>query len=154
MNPSKAVALLIALIGLVSACSSASSSESDPDSEPAAGPVRDGPDDENEIPCAPRAVLQKTCQQCHARPTKNDAPFPLVRRSDILRRGRNGSTIAQLVIAQLESHAMPLAPVTMEAAARETLLSWVRAGAPGVTAMTCTETKANQESPIVDDVLH
>src|SRR5262245_46344655 len=43
------------------------------------------PDDESGIPCAARAVLQTVCQQCHARPhLLHGAPFPLVRRSDIL----------------------------------------------------------------------
>jgi len=143
----KRMAVLTLLNVLVVACGESSPSSSG-NAGPVDGPVQDsasGPDDTNEIPCAARRVLQQTCQQCHSRPPKNDAPFPLVRRSDVLRRGRNGNTVRELMIVELESGAMPLAPVTMTAEARATLLSWARDGAPSVVPQTCSETQVSDE---------
>jgi hypothetical protein len=94
-------------------------------------------DDENRIPCAPRAVLQTVCQQCHTRPTKNGAPFPLQRLSDIMQT-RDGELIRDDMIAQLESGRMPLSPVTISATDKATLLTWLHSGAPATEATDCT----------------
>jgi hypothetical protein len=96
-------------------------------------------DDSMEIPCEPRRVLVAICQQCHTRPeTKNGAPFPLQWRSDVIAT-YGGVAIRELMIEQLAAGRMPLAPVTIDPADRETLLAWLRAGAPAVTATTCID---------------
>jgi hypothetical protein len=92
--------------------------------------------DANEIPCGPRIVLQSICQQCHTRPTRNGAPFSLVNRSDILAATR-GSVIRQLMIEQLEARRMPLSPVTITDDQRNTLLGWLKEGAPAVSPQDC-----------------
>jgi hypothetical protein len=100
----------------------------------------DGPDDENLIPCEPRAVLQTVCQQCHTRPTtKNGAPFPIVRHSDILavRSGGGGATVRDRMIDQLRAGRMPLAPATIEPTQKTMLLTWLEEGAPTVEATDC-----------------
>src|SRR5215470_12403902 len=123
------------LLGVLVSCSS-----SDP---PAAGP----PDasqqpilkvDEDEIPCPPRAVLQTVCQQCHTRPQRNGAPFALINRSDILN-VYEGAVIRDLMIQVLDARKMPLAPVTIEDDQRDTLLGWLRSGAPNVPPTTCDD---------------
>src|SRR5262249_45553389 len=65
-NVSRALALLTVSSALSSACATTPSSDAE-DDRPTSVPVREGADDENEIPCAPRAVLQTTCEQCHSR---------------------------------------------------------------------------------------
>ena len=102
-------------------------------------------DDSNEIPCAPRLVLQTICQQCHTRPTKNSAPFPLQRLSDVLAL-YDGQVIRDDMIAELEANRMPLPPVTIEPADKATLLSWLRSGAPSVEATSCTDTDAGDDA--------
>lgn len=92
--------------------------------------------DEDQIPCAPRAVLKAVCQQCHTRPATSGAPFPLQGHSDVLRT-YGGSVIRELMIEQLEAERMPLSPVTIESEDRATLLTWLRAGAPAVPAQSC-----------------
>ncbi|WP_394842118.1 hypothetical protein LZC95_34200 [Pendulispora brunnea] len=57
-----------------------------------------------------------------------------------------------MMVVQLERRTMPLAPVTIDAAGRDTLLSWLRGGATGISPQTCMETKAGFESPDLDDV--
>jgi uncharacterized membrane protein len=93
-------------------------------------------DDSDEIPCEPRAVLEAICQQCHALTPKNGAPFPLVRRSDVLAT-RDGTPVRELMIQQLEAGRMPLAPVTIAPEARAVLLAWLEAGSPLVTPREC-----------------
>lgn len=92
--------------------------------------------DANEIPCEPRAVLHTICQQCHANPPLNGAPFPLVNRSDLFAL-RSGSVVRDLMIEEVEAGRMPLAPVTITAADRKTLLDWLKAGAPSVSPRSC-----------------
>jgi hypothetical protein len=94
-----------------------------------AAPSMIQPDDENEIPCGPRRVLQTVCQHCHRNPPINGAPFPLVRYSDIVRQTPDGE-IRVRMIEQLEVGRMPMAPVTIDYLSRETLLDWLHAGAP------------------------
>jgi len=93
-------------------------------------------DDSDTIPCEPRLVLQSICQRCHRRPPLNGAPFPLVTYTNIVRVTPDGQ-IRQLMIQQLEARRMPLAPVTIPPAARETLLAWLRAGAPAALPSSC-----------------
>lgn len=102
--------------------------------------------DEADIPCAPRRVLQTICQQCHARPTKNGAPFPLVYRSDVVVHAYGGVVVRELMIEELEAGRMPLAPVTIEAAEKTTLLDWLRAGAPADPDVRCDDAGTDAET--------
>jgi hypothetical protein len=126
------LSLLIALTTF--ACSTVPSRPID--AQRADGTAQEVREDRVEIPCEPRLVLQTTCQRCHSLPPQNGAPFPLVRRSDVLA-SREGTVVRELMIQQLEAGRMPLTPVTMEAEAREVLLEWLRAGAPPVTPRQC-----------------
>lgn len=95
-------------------------------------------DDADEIPCAPRRVLVKVCQQCHTRPTVNGAPFPLQRRSDLF--ATYGEVeIRDLMVEEITARRMPLAPVTIETSDRETLLVWLENGAPAAAPSNCAE---------------
>ncbi len=98
--------------------------------------VQDARVDENEIPCGPRIVLQAICQECHTRPTKNGAPFPLVNRSDVFA-PRAGTVVRLMMIEQLEAGRMPLSPVTINAEDKKTLLEWLESGAPAVSPRRC-----------------
>ena len=95
-------------------------------------------DDSNLIPCAPRAVLQNVCQQCHGRPTKNGAPFPIQRMNDILST-HSGEVVRQDMIDELNANLMPLAPVTITVEDKATLLNWLNAGAPAVVPTSCVD---------------
>ena len=95
-----------------------------------------GIDDSLQIPCEPRAVLKAICQQCHTRPLKNGAPFPLQRLSDV-----NSVHLGRLtrldMIDDLNAGRMPLFPVTISATDKRTLLDWLNDGAPGVSPRSC-----------------
>lgn len=95
-----------------------------------------GVDDSLAIPCEPRAVLKAICQQCHTRPLKNGAPFPLQRLSDI-----NAVHFGRLtrldMIDDLNAGRMPLFPVTISATDKKTLLDWLNDGAPAVSPRSC-----------------
>lgn len=93
-------------------------------------------EDSDTIPCAPRLVLQSVCQRCHRRPPIRGAPFPLVTRSDIVRRTSDGE-IRELMIEQLTARRMPLSPETIDEASRATLLAWLEDGAPADPAHDC-----------------
>lgn len=105
-------------------------------SEAGAGSDAGGIDDANRIPCAPRAVLEAVCQQCHGRPTNNGAPFPIQRLSD-LRANYLGRDTRLDMIDVLTAGVMPQAPVTISARDKQTLLDWLRAGAEGVEPQSC-----------------
>jgi hypothetical protein len=126
---------LVLPLGLYGACSTG-----DVVKAPDAGLVdvvtQDARADENEIPCEPRLVLQTICQQCHTKPMKNGAPFPLINRSDIFA-PRFGSVVRLMMIEQLESGRMPLSPVTITAEDKETLLTWLKSGAPAIAPRAC-----------------
>jgi hypothetical protein len=103
-------------------------------------------EDTDEIPCAPRFALETVCQQCHALRPRSGAPFPLVRRSDVVARTYQGTIVRELMIEQLEAHRMPLAPVTIDPADREALLEWLHAGAPAVSARSCPDTGSSPDA--------
>lgn len=141
ISPTLAIFVLLAnTVSLSVACSSGAPTAPAPMVE--ATPSTIDPDDSDAIPCGPRRVLQSICQRCHTKPPANGAPFPLVTRSNIVRVGPDGE-IRQLMIEQIEAGRMPLAPVTIDYDSRETLLDWLRAGAPAVTPRSCEETDAN-----------
>lgn len=102
-------------------------------------------DDSNLIPCAPRAVLVNICQQCHGRPTKNGAPFPIQRLNDILST-HAGEVVRQDMIDELNANLMPLAPVTITPEDKATLLSWLNAGSPAVLPTSCSDAGAGDAS--------
>ncbi len=85
--------------------------------------------DLREIPCNVRRVLQVVCQGCHTAPPRNQAPFALVTYADtqVLVGGR---PIWAYMRTVLETGAMPLPPVKIDPADRDTLIRWLDAGAP------------------------
>jgi hypothetical protein len=85
--------------------------------------------DVREIPCDARRVLEVVCQGCHTAPPRNQAPFALVTYADtqVLVGGRPIWTYMRAV---LENGAMPLPPVKIDPADRDTLIRWLDAGAP------------------------
>lgn len=125
--------MLIALTAL--ACSASSARRIDSRADATAQEVRE---DSDEIPCEARLILQTICQQCHTSPPQNGAPFPLVRRTDVLMT-RSGGVVRELMVQQLEAKRMPLTPVTIDDEAREVLLDWLRAGAPAVSPRRCED---------------
>lgn len=82
-----------------------------------------------ELPCAPRDVLVRVCQQCHTAPPQNGAPLSLVTYDDVTRT-IDGRPVAEWMRRAIEADRMPLPPATLSAADRETLLAWLRDGAP------------------------
>jgi hypothetical protein len=102
----------------------------EPPNDASASLTRDLPQDEADIPCAPRHVLQTICQQCHTNPQKNGAPFPLINRSDIVEHVYYGVVVRELMIQELTAGRMPLAPVTISDEDKATLLGWLNGGAP------------------------
>jgi hypothetical protein len=81
------------------------------------------------VPCAPDAVLRAVCQQCHSDPMKSGAPFPLITWEDT-QVVIDDRPLHEWMRDALESEKMPLPPVTISPQDRETLLSWLRDGAP------------------------
>ena len=133
-HPPRAVLLAAFFLGTVLVSIACSSDSTDPPLPPPSGGDAqvDAPivevDDSNLIPCAPRAILQNVCQKCHTKPPQNGAPFPLVTRSNIVRVTSDGQ-IRELMIQQLETRRMPLAPVTIDDGSRTILLEWLKDGA-------------------------
>jgi hypothetical protein len=82
-----------------------------------------------DIPCAPNAVLRTVCQRCHTSPPTNGAPFPLVTYSDI-HTEIDGRPIWFWMEKVVRMGDMPLPPVEIAARDRDTILDWVRRGAP------------------------
>jgi hypothetical protein len=96
------------------------------DSSPAADT---SPSSNLDIPCDPKRVLVAVCQQCHSNPPRNSAPFPLVTYADtqVISTGEPLWHYMRIVV---ENGVMPLPPVTISAADRDTLTAWLEAGAP------------------------
>lgn len=129
---------LLALAMLTVACERAPATRPTDPAVTGSPSVVEPRDDADEIPCAPRRVLVKVCQQCHTRPTANGAPFPLQRRSDLF--ATYGEVeIRELMVEEITTRRMPLAPVTIENGDRETLLVWLENGAPAAAPSTCAE---------------
>ena len=87
--------------------------------------------------CAARVVLQAKCQRCHAEPTENGAPFPLLTYADTQVLNRKGSPRYEQMKAALETEYMPpqflqltppVAPLTADESA--TLLTWLSGEPP------------------------
>jgi hypothetical protein len=103
------------------------------------------------VPCDPNRVLQTVCQQCHTDPPRNSAPFPLVSYHDtqvVL----SGNPIWVHMRNAVENGIMPLPPVTIDPASRDTLLRWLDAGAPARTASdVCSDPNADPDSGVDAD---
>lgn len=127
--------LVLLIVSTALACSTSSGRRNDP----ADATTQEVREDTDEIPCEPRLALQTICQQCHSLPTKNGAPFSLVRRSDVLVERKE-------MIAQLEAKRMPLTPVTIADEDRQVLLDWLKAGAPAVTPRRCEPADSGVDS--------
>jgi hypothetical protein len=82
-----------------------------------------------DIPCDAKRVLETVCQQCHAAPPRNSAPFPLVTYADT-QAVASGKPLWSYMIVALQNGVMPLPPVQIAPADRDTLIRWLDAGAP------------------------
>lgn len=123
--------MLMALSASITA--GACSSAGDPPVEQDSGPEIN---DSNQIPCGARRTLQMVCQQCHGKPLKEAAPFPIITRADVFKIYQ-GRVIRLLIAEQLNTRRMPVEPVTMDDVQRQALLDWVNAGAYAVAAQAC-----------------
>lgn len=87
----------------------------------------------DDIPCDAKFVLRTVCQQCHSALPRNSAPFSLVTYADtqVLMGGKPLWMDMRTVV---ESGLMPLSPVQIGVTERESLLAWLRDGAPPRTA--------------------
>jgi hypothetical protein len=82
-----------------------------------------------EIPCAPRAVLQAVCQNCHTDPPRNGAPFSQLTYQDIDAE-LDGETVWSRMRRAVRDGRMPLAPYELTAEQSTVLLEWLDADAP------------------------
>lgn len=82
-----------------------------------------------EIPCDVDTLLV-ICRNCHTSPTKNGAPFPLLKLGDI-RGTYNGKTVASRAASALKSRFMPQAPNDKDLTDdnRAYLMQWFELGA-------------------------
>ena len=107
----------IALVG----CTSASVENRDAGS---ARLVRAG-----EVPCAPRAVLDAVCRNCHADPPRNGAPFSQMTYQDIDAE-LEGEPVWSRMRRAIRDGRMPLEPYTLTPEQERVLLEWLDADAP------------------------
>jgi len=82
-----------------------------------------------EIPCAPRAVLQDVCQNCHTTPPKNGAPFSQLTYQDI-DSDLEGEPVWSRMRRAIRDGRMPLDPYTLTEEQQRVLLEWLDADAP------------------------
>ena len=82
--------------------------------------------------CTPSRLPEMPCADAHER-----RAFFSSDRSDIVDTVQGGTRVRELMIAQLESRHMPLAPETIDEEARMDLLSWLYAGAYAVESQSC-----------------
>lgn len=82
-----------------------------------------------EIPCAPRAVLQVVCHNCHTDPPRNGAPFSQLTYQDIDSELDGEPVWARMRRAVREGR-MPLDPWELSAEQERILLEWLDAEAP------------------------
>lgn len=105
-------------------------------------------EDESEIPCAPRRVLQTVCQRCHMSPMQNGAPFPLVNRSDVVERTYGNRVVRDVMLEEVKAGRMPLRPVEIGIEDKEVLIRWLEDGAPAVPSDTCLDAGADARSEV------
>lgn len=87
------------------------------------------------LPCDVQAVLGEVCDMCHSSPPKNGAPISLVTYADTQAIFTELPTFDHVPTWQAMGDAvqvgqMPPAGVTLSSDQRQTLLTWVDAGAP------------------------
>lgn len=82
-----------------------------------------------EIPCEPRAVLEAICQNCHADPPRNGAPFSQMTYQDI-DADLDGEPVWARMRRAVEEGRMPLDPYALTGEQQRILLAWLGEGAP------------------------
>lgn len=82
-----------------------------------------------EIPCAPRAVLQAVCHNCHTDPPRNGAPFSQKTYQDI-DADLDGEPVYVRMRRAIEEGRMPLDPYSLTADQKTVLLDWLNQDAP------------------------
>jgi hypothetical protein len=87
------------------------------------------PDPPAELPCDVDRVLVSVCQQCHASPPRNQAPFPLVTYTDT-QMVVTGQPLWTYMLAALKAGRMPLPPALLSDDDRGVLVRWLEASAP------------------------
>jgi hypothetical protein len=82
-----------------------------------------------EIPCAPRAVLQAVCHNCHTDPPQNGAPFSQLTYQDI-DSDLDGEPVYSRMRRAVREGRMPLDPYELTEEQKAALLEWLDADAP------------------------
>ena len=82
-----------------------------------------------DVPCAPRAVLQAVCQNCHSDPPRNGAPFSQVTYRDIDSE-LDGEPVWSRMRRAIREGRMPLDPYELTEEQQRVLLEWLDADAP------------------------
>lgn len=82
-----------------------------------------------EIPCAPRAVLQAVCHNCHSDPPRNGAPFSQLTYQDI-DADLDGEPVYVRMREAVREGRMPLDPYVLTDEQRRVLVEWLDADAP------------------------
>jgi uncharacterized membrane protein len=112
------------LAGALVACSDGASTSRETSDAGAARLVRSG-----EIPCGPREVLARVCQQCHSDPPQNGAPFSQQTYAEI-DKDLDGQPVYRRMKRAVEGDRMPLSPYALTLDERNTLLDWLSDDAP------------------------
>jgi hypothetical protein len=82
-----------------------------------------------EIPCAPRAVLQAVCHNCHTDPPRNGAPFSQLTYQDV-DADLDGEPVWSRMQRAVRGGRMPLDPYALNDEQARVLLEWLDAEAP------------------------
>lgn len=89
-------------------------------------------------------VLQKNaCMACHSTPQASNAPMPLQMRDHFAINAKDGTSLAQRVLARITDTTAPMPPKstnkTVSAADVATLRTWINGGMQGVQGAPCVE---------------
>jgi hypothetical protein len=93
----------------------------------------------NGLPCDVAQALATNCRGCHANPTTNAAPFPLMTRDDLTKESPTyaGQTIGQRCVARMKDTQIPMPPAYFgppaSQADQDAIANWVSAGMPFAT---------------------
>lgn len=83
------------------------------------------------LPCDVQALLQTSCQSCHAAQPKFGAPMPLVTRADLMATRPSGERVLDAVLRRTHDEAKPMPPTGLLAASElEVLSQYAEADAP------------------------
>jgi hypothetical protein len=85
------------------------------------------------------------CTSCHTDPTMGGAPMSLATRNDFAVNAKDGTPLAQKILARVQDANNPMPPQStgrsmMSATDLATLKSWIDSGMPGVAGNSCTGT--------------